>query len=130
MLKVVIIDGNAISRGLLNSVLTSGGHHVVGDSNTSPAGLARMIILQPQLICVDIGHAEDSMAILETLREALPKAIIFLVSGKIDPAKVEDALQRGVHGFVVKPFNSVTVLNTIRNVILKLVKQQQARLVS
>jgi DNA-binding NarL/FixJ family response regulator len=130
MLKVVIIDGNAISRGLLNTVLMNGGHDVVGDSNTSPAGVARMIKLQPQLVCVDIGHAENGMEILATLRDALPKAIIFLVSGKIDPATVEGALQQGVHGFIVKPFNSATVLNAIRSAILKVVKQQQTKAAS
>jgi two-component system chemotaxis response regulator CheY len=127
MLKVVIIDGNAISRGLLNTVLENGGHHVVGDSNASPAGVARMIKLEPQLICVDIGYAEDGMAMLDTLREALPRAITFLVSGKMDPVIVEEALKHGVHGFIVKPFNSATVLSAIRNTVLKLVRQQQTK---
>jgi DNA-binding NarL/FixJ family response regulator len=126
MLKVVIIDGNAISRGLLNTVLTDGGHHVIGDSNTSLAGVTRMISLQPQLVCVDVGYAEDGMALLDTLREALPKAIICLVSGKFEPGAIEEALQHGVHGFIVKPFNAATVLGTIRNAILKVVKKQQA----
>jgi DNA-binding NarL/FixJ family response regulator len=127
MLKVVTIDGSAISRGLLNTVLTEGGHEVVGDSNTSPAGLARMIKLQPQLVCVDIGLEDDSMAILDTLREGLPRAILFLVSGKIESSTVEQALQHGVHGFIVKPFNSVTVLKTIRHAVIQVVKKQQAR---
>lgn len=127
MLKVVIIDGNAISRGLLTSVLTNGGHEVIGDSNASPAGLARMIKLRPQLICVDIGNEGDGMAILDALRQELPKAIVFLVSGAIDPAIVDGALKRGVHGFIVKPFNSVTVLKTIRSAILKMVRRQQAK---
>ena len=39
MLKAVILDGNAIARNLLTSVLTSGGHEVVGDSNIAPASL-------------------------------------------------------------------------------------------
>jgi two-component system chemotaxis response regulator CheY len=126
MLKVVIIDGSAIARGLLNSVLTDGGHEVVGDANTSPASLARMIKLQPNVVCVDIGQEDDRLAILDTLKEGLPRAIIFLVSGKIEPALVEQAVQRGVQGFIVKPFNSITVLKTIRATILKFVRKQQS----
>lgn len=130
MLKVVIIDSNAISRGLLNTVLTNGGHHVVGDTSTNPAGLARAIRLQPQIVCIDIGMADgDGMELLDTLRSALPKALVFMVSGKLDAATVQGALQRGVQGFIVKPFNSVTVLTTIRNAVLKVVKKQQARAV-
>ncbi|MBV8635750.1 MAG: response regulator [Burkholderiaceae bacterium] len=127
MLKVVIIDGSAIARGLLNTVLTDGGHEVVGDSNTSQAGLARMIRLQPNVICVDIGTEPDRLTILDTLHEALPRAIIFLVSGKIEPDLVGEAVKRGVQGFIVKPFNSVTVLKTIRATILKFVRRQQSQ---
>jgi len=127
MLKVAIIDGSAIARGLLNTVLTDGGHEVVGDSNTSPAGLARMIKLQPNVICVDIGMEPDRLTILDTLHEALPRAIIFLVSGKIEPDLVTEAVKHGVQGFIVKPFNSVTVLKTIRATILKFVQRQRPR---
>ncbi|MGV8893530.1 MAG: ANTAR domain-containing response regulator [Burkholderiaceae bacterium] len=126
MLKVVILGDNAASRDLLNTVLTNGGHHVVGDSNTSPAGRAKMIKLRPQVVCIDIGQAyNDGLMLLDSIRTELPKALVFLVSGKIDSTTVESALQRGVHGFIVKPFNPQTVLTTIRNTILKIARQQR-----
>lgn len=128
MLKVVILDGNSISRDLLNTVLTNGGHHVVGDSNTSPAGLAKIIKLRPQVVCIDIGEANsDGLALLDSIRSELPKTLVFLVSGKLDPATVEGALQRGVQGFIVKPFNPQTVHTTIRNAILKFARRQHIR---
>jgi two-component system chemotaxis response regulator CheY len=126
MLKVVVIDGNAISRNLLTSVLDSGGLQVVGGSNSSSAGLASMVKLQPQLVCIDIGTADDEgFAKLDTLRTGLPKALLFLVSGKLDAPTLQKALEFGVHGFIVKPFNSVTVLATIRNAVLKVAKQHR-----
>lgn len=128
MLKVVIIDGNAIARKLLQTVLTNGGHHVVGDSNTSAAGLAKMVLLRPQIVCIDTGQADGAgMALLESVRSELPKALVFMVSGQIDAATVQGALQRGVHGFIVKPFNSVTVLTTIRNAVMKFARQQRIK---
>ena len=128
MLRVVIVDGIAMSRNLLGTILTNGGHDVVGDSNTSTAGLARMIKLQPQIVCIDIGHEEDGgMSLLDTVRGELPKALIFMVSGKMNPENVQGALQRGVHGFIVKPFNADTVLTTIRNAILKIARQQKKK---
>jgi two-component system chemotaxis response regulator CheY len=126
MLKVVVIDGNAISRNLLTSVLTDGGHHVIGGSNASSAGLASMIKLQPQLVCVDIGDMDkEGFAKLDTIREGLPKALVFLVSGKIDAETIQNAVDRGVHGFIVKPFNAMNVLASIRNAIIKLAKQHR-----
>lgn len=126
MLKVVVIDGNAISRNLLTSVLVNGGYEVIGDANISSAGLASMIKLQPQLVCIDIGSAdEEGFERLVTLRAGLPKALLFLVSGKIEAATVQRALEQGVQGFIVKPFNAVTVLSSIRNGIIKLAQQHR-----
>jgi len=128
MLKVVIIDGNAISRNLLTSVLTTGGYEVIGDTNTSSAGIASIVKLQPQILCVDTGDAENNgMNMLESLRDMFPKALIFMVAAKMDSDRVQGALQRGVHGFIVKPFNAMTVLMTIRNAVIKLAKQQTAK---
>ncbi len=128
MLKVVIIDGNAISRDLLSTILTNGGHEVVGGGNTSSAGFARLLKLQPQVVCIDIGHVEDGgLDMLDTIRGSLPKALIFMVSNQLDSAAVQGGLQRGVHGFIVKPFNAVTVLTTIRNAVLKIARQQQTK---
>lgn len=123
MLKVVVIDDSAISRNLLTTILVNGGHDVIGDANTSSAGVARMLKLQPQIVCIDIGDADnEAMATLDTIREALPKAVMFMVSSKFHADMVQSAAQRGVHGFIVKPFNAVTVLNTIRNSVLKLAR--------
>lgn len=127
MLKVVVIDANAISRNLLTSVLVSGGHDVVGDATASPAGIASMIKLKPQLVCIDIGLADNAgLEKLDAIRNGLPKSLVFLVSGKLDPASIQLALERGVHGFIVKPFNAATVLMSIRNTIVKVAKQHRA----
>ena len=48
-----------------------------------------------------------------------------MVSSKIDAATLQAAQQRGVQGFIVKPFNSVAVLSSIRNTIIRIAKQQQ-----
>ncbi|MFT5591435.1 MAG: two-component system chemotaxis response regulator CheY [Bradyrhizobium sp.] len=128
MLKVVIIDANSITRNLLSTLLIAGGHDVVGTSNTSDANLARAIKLAPQVLCVDIGEASDqNFGIIDMLREALPKALIFLVSGNMDSALVQGGAQRGLHGFIVKPFNPLTVQTVIRNAILKIARQLQTR---
>jgi len=130
MLKVVVIDGNAISRNLLSSVLVNGGYNVVGGANTSSAGLANMIKLQPQLVCIDLGSADDEgFEKLAVLRSGLPKSLMFLVSASFDSATVQTAVERGVHGFIVKPFNAVTVIANIRNAIIKVAKQHRQKTV-
>ncbi|MDP9108540.1 MAG: response regulator [Pseudomonadota bacterium] len=125
MLKIVVIDANAIARNLLTSLLSAAGHHVAGDTNTSPAGLARAIKLAPQLICIDIGEpSEHGLLLLDQLRSALPKTVLLLVSSSLESALVRAALERGVQGFIVKPFKSTTVLSVIRATVLKVARSQ------
>jgi two-component system chemotaxis response regulator CheY len=128
MLRAYILDNQAVARNLLGSVLTSGGHEVIGDGNHSSTNLAKMVKLQPQIICVDIGEAnKDGLVLLDNLRAQLPKALIFLVSAKIDAETIQAAQSRGVVGFIVKPFNAVAVLTSIRNTILRIATQSRQK---
>jgi DNA-binding NarL/FixJ family response regulator len=126
MIKTVVLDSNAISRNLLSSVLAGGGYDVVGEAGANSAGIAGMAKLQPQIVCIDIGEPTiDGLDKLDALRAELPKALLFLVSGKLDAASVQGALEHGVQGFIVKPFNASTVLGTIRNAVIKLARQHR-----
>lgn len=126
MLTVAVLDANAISRNLLSSVLTSGGHKIVTDSNTSAAAIGNAVRLQPQLICIDIGGADDGgWEKVATLRDGLPKALLFLVSSKMDSDAVQRAVQLGVQGLILKPFNAISVLGTIQKTILQVAKQHR-----
>lgn len=128
MLKIYIIDNQAVARGLLGTVLNNGGHEVIGDGNHSPTNVAKMVKLQPQVICVDIGEADkEGLALLDNLRSQLPKSLIFLVSAKLDAPTIQAAQERGVTGFIVKPFNAIAVLTAIRNAILRIATQNKAK---
>jgi two-component system, chemotaxis family, chemotaxis protein CheY len=125
MLKAVIIDNNATSRGLLQTILLNNGWEVVGHTNTNAKGLLLMQKFQPHFVCLDIQNLDDGTNIMETIRENWPKTLVFVTSSAIDAATAQSIVARGVHGFFLKPFNQVTVANTIRNAVLRLVKNQQ-----
>lgn len=125
MLKAVIVDASAVSRGLLASVLTDGGYNVVGQTHTPGQGFALLQKHHPQVMCVALEQIEDSFGIVEQIRAEYPKTLIFMVSGAIDAAMLQTAMARGVNGFIVKPFKADTVLKTIRNTVIAMVKRQQ-----
>jgi two-component system chemotaxis response regulator CheY len=126
MLKAVIVDANAVSRGLLNSVLMEGGYEVVGQTHLSHQGLALLQKHHAHLICIALDQVEDGENIVEQIREQLPKTFIFMVSGEIDANTLKAALARGVQGFIVKPFKADAVLKTIRNTVIAAIKKNQA----
>jgi two-component system chemotaxis response regulator CheY len=125
MLKALIVDGSAISRGLLGTVLQDGGYEVVAQAHTGLLGYGLAIRHRPQIVCIAREQVEDGSRVVEELRAHLPKAMLFMVSGTLDAAAIQQALGRGVHGFIVKPFKADTVLKTIRNTVLAVVKKQQ-----
>lgn len=125
MLKAVIIDANAISRGLLNTVLTEGGYGVAGQAHTASLGFALVQKFRPHFVCIARDQVEDGENIVEQIRTALPKTIIFMVAGAIDAPTLQASLARGVNGFIIKPFKADAVLKTVRNTVLALVRKQQ-----
>jgi two-component system chemotaxis response regulator CheY len=127
MLKAVIVDSNAISRGLLNTVLTDGGYEVVGQTHTSHLGYVLAQKHHPNLFCIAREQVEDGNDVVEQLRAAMPKTLVFMVSGTLDAPTVQAAMARGVQGFIVKPFKADAVLRTIRNTVLAIVKQHRSQ---
>jgi two-component system chemotaxis response regulator CheY len=125
MLKAVIVDASAISRGLLNTVLTEGGYSVAGQSHTSSHGYALVQKFRPHFVCIAQEQVDDGEQMVEQIKASLPKTIVFMVSGALDAPTLQAALARGVQGFIVKPFKADAVLKTIRNTVLATVKKQQ-----
>ena len=127
MLKAVIVDANAISRGLLNTVLTDGGYNVVGQTHTPAQGYALLQKHEPHFFCIAREQVEDGSNIVEQIRTNYPKTLVFMMSGALDAPTIQKAMQRGVQGFIVRPFNADAVLKTIRMAVLAMVRKQQVQ---
>jgi two-component system chemotaxis response regulator CheY len=125
MLKAIIVDGSAVARGLLNTVLTDGGYDVAGQAHTAAAGFALARRHQPHIFCIAREQFEDGREAVDQLRAQLPKTLIFMVSGSLDAPAIQAAVAAGVHGFIVKPFKADTVLRTIRNTVISIVKKHR-----
>jgi two-component system chemotaxis response regulator CheY len=128
MLKAVIIDSSAVSRGLLNTVLLDGGYDVVGQTHTVASGVTLLIKYNPHIVCIAKEQVQASEDEVRELHAKWPKSLIFMVSSELDAATIQSAHAMGVSGFIVKPFKADTVLNTIRNVVIAMVKRQRAAL--
>ena len=128
MLKAVIIDSSAVARGLLATVLSNGSYDVCGQANTGSQGRALLVKFRPHFVCIAREQMEDDGDLVRDIRVDFPKTLIFMVSGGIDAPTLQKALADGVSGFIVKPFNADTVLKTIRNTVIAMVKKQRAAL--
>lgn len=126
MLRVAILDDSAIARGVLRTILANGGHNVISESGATSPNVSRLALAAPQLIFLAFGDENAQMLLtLKEIRTELPKAIIFAVSSAFTPDKIRLIAEHGANSFIVKPFNGVAVLSSIRTSILKLVEQQR-----
>ncbi|HEY1043113.1 MAG TPA: response regulator [Telluria sp.] len=124
-LKAVIVDPNAVARGLLATVLADGGYEVVGTTNSGAQGLALAIKHAPHFICLATEQAGEQGEMIAQIRAQAPKALVFMMSATLDAATVQATLARGAHGFIVKPFKADAVLKAIRNTVLAVIRKQQ-----
>lgn len=127
--RVLIIDDNELTRSLLQLILRSGEYNVVGEAIDAKTGLEMAKKLHPQVVLLDQNMPNgNGVDILPPLRTALPDAVILMVTTQSDERIIRTAMERGANGFVVKPFNTASVHETMRKASQKFLVVPPARL--
>lgn len=112
--RVLIIDDNELTRTVLRMIIHGNGYDVVGEASLAETGLERALQLKPDIVCLDIQMPDrDGLEILASLVARLPGTSVLMVSAHNQQGSVHAALARGAQGFIVKPFNSGTVLDAL-----------------
>lgn len=112
-LRVVIIDDYDMSRTLLGIILRGGQFDVVGEAGDGKAGVEVCLRLKPDLVLLDIVMPIMSgIEALEVIHAHLPETLVFMVTGNDDEV-VKQAIAIGATGYILKPFNATSVLETL-----------------
>lgn len=112
--KVLIVDDNDVMRTLLRGILRNEEFLIVGEARTGVGAIEMAERLRPNLICLDVVMPEmDGITALQEIKEKHPEIVIIMITGNASKENVQEALEYGAAGFVVKPFNAATVLETI-----------------
>jgi two-component system chemotaxis response regulator CheY len=112
--KVLIVDDNDVMRTLLRGILRNEDFIIVGETRTGVGAIEMAERLHPNLICLDVMMPEmDGIAALQEIKRKHPEIVIIMITGNASKENVQEALEYGAAGFVVKPFNAATVLETI-----------------
>lgn len=115
-LRILIVDDSELSRALL-CVILRGAYSVVGQADSVASALQLAQRLQPDVIMLDIMMpGELGLEAIRPLKQMLPDVVILMVSGSDDDDSVRQAIEHGANGFVIKPFNSRSVLETMQQI--------------
>lgn len=120
MAKVLVIDDSSSSRALLKGILAGIGA-TVSEAADGEEGLRVLRAEKPvDLVLLD-WHMDkmDGPAFLKVVR-ADPELLatrIMMVSAESNPYHVRDAIQLGLNGYILKPFNRQVVLERMTAVL-------------
>jgi two-component system chemotaxis response regulator CheY len=111
---VYLADDDPDMRALLRLTLRSAGYEVVGEGGNGETVLEDCRQLRPQILLLDINMPGlGGLEVLDQVRKDLPGAKVIMISADPTLGRVTDALRKGAHGFVVKPFNAAKLLDDI-----------------
>jgi len=120
-LNFVIADDDRMTRNVLRMLLHEGYHHVAGEAGDGEKALELCIAHQPDIAFIDIDMPKlDGHQATQKIREQCKNTQVIVVSSLATVSHVQQALQAGANGFVVKPFNSNKVNEAIRQCLKKL----------
>lgn len=114
-LRLLLVDDNELCRALLSVILRGDEYVIVGEADSAEEALALCPRVRPDVVLLDIMlPGMPGLEAIAPIKALLPQVRILMVSGSDDADNVTEAIREGADGFVVKPFNTASVQNTMR----------------
>lgn len=113
-LKVVIADDDSTTRHVLRLLLHEQGLQVIAEAGDGEKAVELCEVHKPDIAFLDINMPRlDGHQAAEKIRQCAPNAGMIMISAVPTLENVQKALQVGISGFVVKPFNAVKVAEAV-----------------
>lgn len=113
-LKVVIADDDSTTRHVLRLLLHEQGLQVIAEAGDGEKAVELCEVHKPDIAFLDINIPRlDGHQAAEKIRQCAPNAGMIMISAVPTLENVQKALQVGISGFVVKPFNAVKVAEAV-----------------
>jgi DNA-binding NarL/FixJ family response regulator len=100
---VIVVDDDAVFRGLARRMLAGGGLEVVGEASTVQEALELAEALEPDALLVDVGLPDgNGIELTQRLTAMAWRPRVVLTSSDPDAANPEDVRRVGAQAFVPK----------------------------
>ena len=113
--SVLIVDDNDVMRTLLRAILRSDTQfEVVGEARNGIAAIEMAQRYKPDIICLDVVMPEmDGLEALWKIKKERPETQVVMITGTPSASNVQEAMNLGANGFIIKPFNAAKILDTL-----------------
>jgi putative two-component system response regulator len=117
MIKILVIDDDAIVRDVISEMLAVGGYEVV-IATTAAEALDLFMDDDIALVVTDIVMPDLSgLELLEVMRLHRPSLPVVLVTGANTRDNLSEALTRGADGLVAKPFTQAELQEAVERAL-------------
>jgi DNA-binding NarL/FixJ family response regulator len=118
-MRVAIADDHRLMLdGIKRALETASDIEVVGEAMSGDAMLALLPTVNPDVVILDLRMPNgDGLDTLTRIRQDHPGMKVIILSMFEDSEHIDQALQRGADGYVVKSINPLDLPSTIRQVV-------------
>lgn len=111
--RILTVDDDPDILKLLNMRLKAAGYQTMSANNAEEA-LAQIAISRPALVISDLRMpGMDGMALFDAIHQTDPSLPLIMLTAHGSIPEAVDATQRGVFGFLTKPFDSKSLLQQV-----------------
>ena len=113
--KIIIVDDNDLIRTLLRGILRAEECEIIGEARNGTLALELIEKSKPDIVLLDVLMPEmDGLEALQNIKQQYPEIIVVMITGSPSKDNVQESIQGGASGFIVKPFNSAKVIETLK----------------
>lgn len=117
MKKALIVDDSTVMRMMLKRILRKNGFEVIGEADNGLMGVEKYRELNPDLVTLDITMpVMDGLTALKEIMKINRGANVVMVSAMGQQWFVDEALNYGAKGYLVKPFREENVLKVLNGI--------------
>jgi len=111
--KILTVDDDPDILKLMGMRLQAAGYQVITATNAEEA-LSQIAISRPSLVITDLRMpGMDGLALFDAIHQSDPALPVIMVTAHGSIPEAVDATQRGVFGFLTKPFDSKSLLQQV-----------------
>ncbi len=120
-MKIMVVDDSKIIRGKITQIIRDSARMELRLTGIAKNGLEAIDLCKktmPDLATMDLTMPElDGVETISKLVEINPNILILVVSALADKATAIEALKRGAHGFLCKPFSDIELNEAIKELV-------------
>lgn len=118
MAKILVVDDSAFMRKILITTLKKEGYENIVEGENGIEAVEKYKTESPDLVLLDVVmEKKEGIDALKEIMAADASAKVVMVTAVGQEQMVREAMSSGAKGYIVKPFNTEKVIETVNGIL-------------